>query len=92
MDEGIVERSEDTSHAEDELTCSTKISDPQWYGLSNFARISGRKLLTFTDLRTERDVLGRCALDLLLRRHGDPLLELREWVVSKYGGVRYGKH
>lgn len=78
MDKGIVEGGEDTSHAEDELTCSNDVSDGRWYRFPDCVSIPVRNLLTFANLRTERNVLSRCALDFLFWRHVGTLIGFKK--------------
>lgn len=63
MDEGIVEGGEDAGDAENELACEEPVLD----SVLPANRCSG--IPTFSDLRTEGDVLLRAALDLLFGCH-----------------------
>jgi hypothetical protein len=69
MDEGIVEGCEDAGNTENEFTCAARSqSAPNSYTPSSCG------LLTLADLRTERDILGRGALNLLLGSHPEESL------------------
>ena len=66
VNECVIERGEDTSHAKDELACEGIVS-----GVLDVRPVQGRRPLkpTFSNLGPQRDVLLRAALDLLLGCH-----------------------
>jgi hypothetical protein len=68
VDEGIIEGGEDTGDTKHIFAfCRVSMRIAEVYR-ENCEEFSGCGL-TFSNLRTERDVLGRGAFDLLLGRH-----------------------